>query len=139
MSTSGRLALETTHILPLFQLIMGVPAYQQTVDGILNALNTNMHVITNTTLMPAHIASVEEHIQFWCPRRKLCDVWRRLWVDKINFSGYLSHYGCATGACSPAHASGNKHHVCASDRSPMYASTLAGLSSSFHIFCLVKL
>lgn len=44
--------------------MMGARAYQQTVRGIENALESGIHTITNTTLMKGNIQHVEEIIQF---------------------------------------------------------------------------
>ena len=44
--------------------MMGAKSFEQTVKGIKNALETNVHVITNTTLMRSNMGHVIEIIDF---------------------------------------------------------------------------
>ncbi|MGD8457923.1 MAG: radical SAM protein [Anaerolineales bacterium] len=45
-------------------LVMGVDSFSQTVRGIENALNSGIHVITNTTLMQLNVDHAEEIVDF---------------------------------------------------------------------------
>ena len=44
--------------------IMGAKSFQQTVQGIINGIDTGMHVITNTTLMGSNMDHVKEIVEF---------------------------------------------------------------------------
>lgn len=53
-----------SHIEEAHDAIMGTKAYHQTVRGIENAVESDVHVITNTTLMRSNMEHVDEIIDF---------------------------------------------------------------------------
>ncbi|MCA9980013.1 MAG: radical SAM protein [Anaerolineales bacterium] len=53
-----------SHEADVHNAMMGAKSFKQTVKGIKSALRTNVHVITNTTLMRGNMGRIEETIDF---------------------------------------------------------------------------